>query len=299
MEKPKQENFPEQKDRASVLEEAAAKVSLEVNQLMEKVFKIEGFVQSDGRLDMQNYMARGSVGRHSHIRDMDYIKNRETKFSREGNFAKLTSAAQHPGQIGQQEMIEIWRQESRKNMGSQMELLAMILFHKFFSKDFMVVRSSTYDDYKNGIDMILVDRRTGAVICAFDSVIGYPASDRIEEKKETIEEIVGRDGATLKYGFRVKQEYGKPTLEEKELESLPIFCLQVAPDEFQALFDSLIIKKGENPSEVETAIVENILHQMESQCQKLLNTRPKPQVRENIHLTHNSIKKMQAIIKQL
>lgn len=292
MESPDLENPIQEKDKASLLEDAVAKISVEINQLMERNFGMKGFVQPDGRIDMEKYMQRRSISKASFDRDMGYIQGREKAFSQDGKFAKENSARENPREVSQEELVNIWKKESRENSGSQMELLAMAMFHKFFSQDFMVVRASTFDDYKNGIDMILVNRKTGAVICAFDDVIGHQGSHHLDRKNETIQEIIGGDGATLRYGFQIRGRHGKPEIEEKELAHLPIFCLQFSPQEFCEMFQSLDSDPKGKPSDKEIEMMKKILAGLESQCQKLLALGPIPQVRENIKLSIASIAQM-------
>ena len=44
----------------------------------------------------------------------------------------------------------------------------MVLLHKMLKDDFVVLRSAKRDDYAGGVDMLIVNRKTGAVICAID-----------------------------------------------------------------------------------------------------------------------------------
>lgn len=58
----------------------------------------------------------------------------------------------------------------KEKKGKRLERLKTVIFNKFLGKDSIVVRSSEYDDIINGVDNILIDKKTGKTICAFDEV---------------------------------------------------------------------------------------------------------------------------------
>ena len=294
-----QENPAEKKDKTALLENAAAKVAAEINQLMEKIFKIKGFVEADGRLDRKKYMERGAISRFRFDEDTRYINKQEKLYSRSDKYVAKKYPPETWSKVGEEELVRAWKEMGREKKGNQMELVAMIMFHKFFSKDFMVVRASTFDDYANGVDMILVNRKTGAVICAFDDVIGEPASDRVDEKNTKMKNKFGRNGTTLKYGFRVTQENRMPTLKEEEIGSLPIFCLQVTPSEFDSLLEAVVSAPKGEPSDEEMNIMEKIIGQLESQCGESRNSNLDPSVRQNLRSADASIAQMRKILKEL
>lgn len=122
--------------------------------------------------------------------------------------------------------------EKKKMMkdGEQLEMLKTAIFHKNLGPDFVVVRASDYDDIKRKVDNVIVNKKTGNVICAFDE--GSPMSgDKYENKQKEIIERDKKGGANLKYGLTFKDGQEKPHL--KELTGLPIFLLALPPSEIQ------------------------------------------------------------------
>jgi hypothetical protein len=103
-----------------------------------------------------------------------------------------------------------------------MEMLKTVVFDKFLGEDFIVVRSAQYDDVANKIDNVILDRKTGNLVCAFDEV-GESSGPKYERKKDG---VLRRDrekgGGTLKYGLRV--ERGNRLVRDK-VENVPIFYL--------------------------------------------------------------------------
>lgn len=58
-----------------------------------------------------------------------------------------------------------------KNPANIAEIATTLLFDKVLNKDFIIVRASTYDDYENGADHLIIDKQSGAVICGLDEAI--------------------------------------------------------------------------------------------------------------------------------
>jgi hypothetical protein len=112
--------------------------------------------------------------------------------------------------------------ERLKATGERMEMLKTVVFDKFLGKNFVVVRSARYDDVANKIDNVILDRKTGNLVCAFDEV-GESSGPKYERKKD---EVLRRDrekgGGTLKYGLRIERDN---RLVKDKVENVPIFYL--------------------------------------------------------------------------
>jgi hypothetical protein len=101
--------------------------------------------------------------------------------------------------------------------GEQLEMLTTGIFHKFLKNDFLIVRSSEYDDFKYGVDNFIIDKNSGDIICAFDETSSL--SD--EKKNEVLDKNIVREGGRLQYGLKI--ENGKLILGPQP--SIPIFYL--------------------------------------------------------------------------
>lgn len=156
--------------------------------------------------------------------------------------------------------------EEKKLMshGEQFEKLKTAVLYKFFRKDFIVIRSSRFDDIENKVDNIIVERETGNMVCAFDAV----ADDRKARFSSKTAEIQERNaqcgGAQLKYGISIKDQ----KLVKKSFNGLPIFYLSLS---------SNVLKKGlkelmssvEDKSKYEADLFFKFLAEMDSQIQEL------------------------------
>ncbi len=111
-------------------------------------------------------------------------------------------------------------EERKKTNGEQLEILKTAIFTKFLGEDYIVTRTARYDDIINGIDNLVLDKKTGKPICAIDDV-GETRGIRFDEKKEEILDKDKERGGDLKYGLGMKD--GKLILGEQK--NIPIFYL--------------------------------------------------------------------------
>lgn len=136
-----------------------------------------------------------------------------------------------------EELERKWRQEQperekKESSGEKLEMLKTSIFHKFLGKDFFVMRSSIYDDVKNKVDNLIIEKETGNPVCAFDEVaaIGGP---KLEEKREKILDINLKGGGNLKYGLKVEKGNGKKEIKLILEKNIPIFYLALPQSEIE------------------------------------------------------------------
>ena len=143
-----------------------------------------------------------------------------------------------------------------------MKLLKTALFNKFLGDKYVVVRSSRYDDYKNGVDNVMMEIKTGNVVCAFDEISDDTNFFHAEKEKKIEERNFKSGGASLKYGMSLKD--GK--LVPARLQNLPIFCLSLNPEKVR---ESLLqmefspIKKSPIEEELFRALMEELTAQIQ------------------------------------
>jgi hypothetical protein len=116
-------------------------------------------------------------------------------------------------------------EESLLKDGERLEALKTIVFYKFLSEKFIIVRASFYDDVFNQVDNLIIEKETGNIVCAFDEVstISGPAFAKKQERFLRKNNI---NGARLKYGILST----KGGLTKGEIENIPIFYLALPPE---------------------------------------------------------------------
>lgn len=174
-----------------------------------------------------------------------------------------------------------------EKIGEQFELLKTAILNKFIGEDFITVRSSLYDDIINKVDNVVVHRKTGNIICAFDEV-GEIQGPRYEEKiKKTISRNIFEGGCKIKYGFSI--ENNKIIL--KKIGNIPIFYLALSED---------YIKKGlkefvpaiKTKSNFEEKLFQYFLESFFYQIKKLENNpRLNDQLKERLQFFKKSLEK--------
>lgn len=176
--------------------------------------------------------------------DIAYVKEREREWSERGT--------------GKEE----------KSIGERFELLKTAIFNKYLGDKFIVVRSSLYDDYKNGVDNVMIDIENGNVVCVFDEVGDDSAFKRQKETK-VAEKNLEEGGASLKYGIGLKDGQLIPTRSE----NLPIFCLSLSQDDIKEGIQKMDFRKDQK-SEIESKIFKICLEELQAQVVELQKKLP-------------------------
>ncbi len=100
------------------------------------------------------------------------------------------------------------QKKKRLMEGEQLEMLACAIFTKNFGDDFVVVRSSLHDDQVNNVDTVILDKKTGSLVCAFDEVSDVSGAS-YQEKEDLVRRKNVDDGTSLKYGVGMSDAGGE------------------------------------------------------------------------------------------
>lgn len=119
---------------------------------------------------------------------------------------------------------KIPEKERKRKSGELLERLATLILHKFLKEDFYVFRTTEYDDYKNHVDHLIIEKKTGYPVCAFDEVTPEAiTSERLKEKREKVMERNLKGGANITFGLKPKEGKLIPT----SFKNVPIFYLSL------------------------------------------------------------------------
>ena len=163
--------------------------------------------------------------------------------------------------------LDDWRKKRESNASNIAEMAVVSLLDKFFGDRFLVVRASSYDDYEYGVDNILVDKETGAVICGFDQVVGMGKDDGGSKKRSKMERILLKGGTKLEYGLALDED---KKIVRKKLSSIPAFFIGITKNDLSLLLSEL--KEGEVSTGTKK-VLNNILFSISEQyssAQKIL-----------------------------
>lgn len=122
------------------------------------------------------------------------------------------------------------KQQRLQKTGEQLEMLKTAVFHKNLGSRFVVVRASAYDDKKNKVDNVLLDKTTGTLVCAFDEVADTTGPDYEKKRTIVLERNTRERGARMKYCIGLDIKDGVGTLQLKSEEQIPMFYLALSKD---------------------------------------------------------------------
>ncbi len=189
--------------------------------------------------------------------------------------------------------LEAMAAAKEKNPANVAEIATTLLFDKVLSDDFIIVRASAHDDYENGADQLIVDKRTGAVICGLDDVIGHNGDDGGEKKKKKIDDKMKSGGARIRYGVAMNDSQ----LERKSLRHVPIFYFSLSKPELNSLLESLV-SGSSDISVAEKAVYEKLVSSLLSQAGEYgADVSLHPELKDNLRSLAPSLEKMQAHIR--
>lgn len=171
------------------------------------------------------------------------------------------------GTVSTSDVVREFRKNKENNPSAQLEKAITGLLHKVLGSEFMVMRSSDYDDYFYGIDNVIVNRETGDVICAFDEVHDEKDGKRQLKKIKKIKDVAGRGGATLKYGitFEKDEVTGKNKLVKKSIKNIPVFYLGLSSKELSGLVSRMDFSSGSEANSFELEIFGNLVESLKGQ----------------------------------
>ena len=221
------------KHPAVMLKDVLCEQSRHINKVTEEKYHLGSLLKPNATLDPEGY---GELhGRELIKIDADFVRERELDFSG----AKIPNVqAFYKSEYGAQtedEIIVKWRENKSREKNGQMEMAITVLLSQKLGKDFLVVRTAPYDDYKNGVDNLILDCVTGEIVGAFDGVHEGGDGRRTEEKKSKIQKIAKRGGVEIRYGLKLVD--GK--LVRASLKGVPVFYLGLESSELMELVSGL------------------------------------------------------------
>lgn len=174
------------------------------------------------------------------------------------------------------------RAEEDKSGGVVFEMLKTAIMHKRMGSRYIVVRASLYDDIKNGVDNVIVEKATGYTVCALDELSSRGGRDPELVKKAgeilqknwgvnvlneqrfgAKQEVTGEQGAKLKYGISL--ENGR--MRSAEVRHLPIFLLNLDREQLDEGINRFNL--GEEPSLYEKELFDMFLAKISGQIKQM------------------------------
>ncbi len=193
----------------------------------------------------------------------------------------------------QHKTVAEWRKSKDKNPATITEMAVTLFLHRLLSDRFIVARASTLDDYQYGVDNVLIDKETGAVVCGFDEVLGFEGDDGGEKKSEKIKKSLAHGGSSLKYGATI--EDGK--IKRQELKNIPTFYLSLSKEELLSLLKDL--KTNSEPTDNEKNLASKMLTSLDEQYKEAKEIAVNQNLQENLDKFAGSLENIREQINKI
>jgi hypothetical protein len=280
------------KNRSEQMAGHIGDISQEINQEMKDIYGVENFLNADGSINMESYAKRNAFSEGELIADERKIEDKEREWSGVLNENRKAYYLEKFGANTAEEMVAAFKKERAGSKNKKMEMVAMSVLYKVLKDEFIVVHSSVYDDYFKGIDTILVNKKTGDVICAFDEVHDYHGNPRFDIKLGRVKNIAQLSGKRIKYGFTVKNN----KIVEGEMSRLPVFLLSLGSKEIDDAFSGISLDVKGDPNEVELRIMEKFIENLYNQLRIIKNSKPSFLIKDNLAKFEQSLRRMEEIV---
>ncbi|MCK9344510.1 MAG: hypothetical protein M0P64_00095 [Candidatus Pacebacteria bacterium] len=275
-----QERKESKKTSFEKLNEVMARMSREVNSMVKEQYDMEALVDDAGRIRAELYAKEeGGIYEGAEVADDQEIVDGLDRHNSSADDPRVQEFYKKEyGADGTAEgTLAKYRERKEAAKSNQAEVAITALLHKMLKERFLVVRASTFDDYKHGMDNLILDRETGAVICAFDEVIRNEGdAGKTPVKLEKIKKAALKGGNEAKYGIALKDD----TLVRSRLRNVPVFYLSLESKDLNALTNDLTNGFDSDATALEQALFAHLVNSIKEQ-KDILEKLPLPQVMKN------------------
>lgn len=274
-------------------------ISGEINQDLAKHAETGAadFVAPDCTINMRAFEGKAGFSKENIDQDETQIRERQIDFSnanseRTREFYKTEHRAETLDEV-----LKVWKDNREKSLSSKLEMAVSGVFHKVLKSEFLVVRASTYDDYYNGADTIIVNKQTGDIICAIDEF--NDQGDRSAAKQQKAKKTDNR-GAAIKYGLTFEKDSasGAPKLAVGPLKNIPVFYLKLSREELESLLTGMDYGSTDRLAPVELEIFDKLTAYLGEQASELEAKTTNYYLTANLKQAGNSLKRMAEIRKE-
>ncbi len=279
------------------LSEVMMHMAHEVNDMVREKYGIEKLVDEEGRIEAALYSKEeGGIYEQQEIMDDQDSVNSLDRYNSGADNEKVREHYKNTyGADGTLEgTVAKFRERKEAHSSNQAEMAITALLHKMLKERFLVVRASIFDDYKHGMDNLILDRETGAVICAFDEVIRNESdAGKTPVKLEKIKKAALKGGNEAKYGIALEGD----ELVRSRLRNVPVFYLSLESRDLNALTNDLSGNFDSGATNLEQMLFTHLVASIKEQ-KTILEGLPLPQVMKNkLVAFEDSLKVLEGVVK--
>ncbi len=276
-----------------VLGDIAEQINAEIS-LTDRQDNSLPFVDEKNCIEMRSFYTKvggpyskteDSKTRELKLQDLQLVQQLEEDFAQVDDFPDT------------QERLQQWHEDKELKDEQLAESAVAIVLHKALGSEYLVMKSSPYDDYVNGIDTIVFNKYTGEVVCVFDEMLGSDVVSAVERYDQKIEHVTESalkvDGVNIKYGLTldvVAEQYIRTAVHD-----IPLLCLNVNRDNLHQLLQEYQ-NTVDNKTDAEITMLKKIIDDIQEQKEKILKKSTKSQMHSDIAEIDKLIEKLQTHI---
>lgn len=253
-------------------------ISNGINQKIILEHGLNELLNSDGTINTEEFSSNKSGPYSVEALKSDLNDEKEIEL-------ELSLARNEPNEEAKARRLKEWLKDKMKRKSTHTELLIHILLHRTLGENFIVARTAKIDDYKAGVDFIVINPTTGETICAFDGVAENDTKENefsiknTDKKTKKIENIAKNGGANIKYGLEVKNM----KLERAPIKNTPVFYLSLSDKDFDLLSTMYTKEHTDTVNNEELEVFNNFIYSLKEQHGKLLKLNVNnPRIKEKI-----------------
>ncbi len=200
-----------------------------------------------------------------------------------------------PGVAGEEELLERFRKKRIEGVGFKLEMALTIMLHKVIGEEFLVARTTNFDNNKHGVDHQIIDRKTGNVVCTFDEVADELDGERHAEKIKKVRDTARKGGSKVKYGLTFTGSENNRKLVRQNLKDIPLFTLSLSRPELDSLLQGMDVDPDAPCTSVELQFFDTLMLALEEQRQMLSREDMPPGVKNNLEAFKASFARMRQL----
>ena len=259
-------------------------------------------VSSDGRLRPEMFKREhgGHLSEEELLQCRSFINEREKSWSPLANEQSRAfhidryqvSVHEKSREEIDDEILTRWRTETDFKDTRLVEMAVTACLSRALGKRWVVAGTTKYDDYKHGVDQVIVDRTTGQVVAAFDDFANTASSERKESKYQQVHESARKGGAKITFGF----SFSVGKLIRRRLQHVPVFALETSKSEAVAALQEMSQTLEREPGEKERALSKKLITSLVKQANTLAkDTSIHPSIRQGAELFAKSLSEFKRV----
>ncbi len=150
------------------------------------------------------------------------------------------------------------------------EDLLLIVMNKISGDRYITVKASDYDDFNNGVDMLLIDTETHNIICTFDATVSDVNTRMNHKMSRAKKKLDHGKGLHTKYSISfTKNNDGISEIKLGQNDNIPPLFLDLNKNDLMKMMLIMDFKIDSPLSNVEICAIHNLLDKLDNQIIEL------------------------------